>query len=254
MVPNPTSLRQHHLRVHPVLCAFALFAALGSLARVVEEPYPAQITPPADLPDLPATLVVDDSVLTAAPDANFIMNSPNVHELRLKHGHLHRRQKDDDEGEDRETTKIVKNQEVSRTESEDHEGTKTKDGHGDKTHTADDEKETRSASDDNSGTKETRTVAPTQTLTEDPDELATRSLSIAPSSTATQSADPDAPLPVPFDGTATSEFKTDGGDNSCPDFISSLLNSDKFSNCYPISMLILVGFATKRHRIRMHVC
>ena len=257
MDPNPNSMRQRRPRVHPAFCVLAVFAALGSPARALEEPYPAQITPPADLVDLPSTLIVDDGVLTAPPDANFIINSNNGHELRLRHRHLHKRQKEEKEEEDEEDTDkdkvIVKNKdsdEISRAKEEEgdeetatDEATKAKDGDGHKTRTTGDEKETSTAtSDDKDDEKESKTAAPTKTLTEDPDSLTTHSLSAAPSSTVpTETADPDAPLPVPFDGTSSSEFKMEDGDDSCPDFIRSLLKSDSFNDCDPISMLILVS-------------
>ena len=232
MTLSPSKMRQRRSRVHPALCALAVFAALGSPAVAFEEPYPAQITPPAGIADLPSTLVVDDGPFTAPPDANLALNSHNSHELRLRHRHLHRRQKDEEDEEDDKDTdedrKIVKNKdidEITRTQGEEK-----------------DEKSTKTAaSNDDDDEKETKTAGPTQTLTEDPDSLSTRSLSVAPSSTRpTETADPDAPLPVPFDGTFASEFKTEGGDDSCPNFISSLLNSDALNDCYPISMLILV--------------
>lgn len=222
MASRTTSLTHQSPRAHLAFSVFALFAALGSTARSLQEPYPAQITPLAELPDLPSSLVVDESAPVSAP-AEVDVNMDSVHELRMRHQHLHRRQNDDDDDSGDKKS-----------------GTKEE---ADKTKTADGERETGSSANDKDGDKEKSSIAPTKTLSEDLDDIATRSLSVAPSSSPTESEEPDedTPLPQPFDGTPTSDFVSTGGDESCPNYISALLNSETFKDCYPLSMMIFVG-------------
>lgn len=222
MASRCTSLRHQTPKAHLAFGVFALFVALGSTARSLQEPYPAQITPLAELPDLPSSLVVDQSVpVTEVADIK-MESGP---ELRLRHRHLHKRQNDDEKD--------------SGDKDDEESSTKEK---ADKTKTADDEKETKSSDDDDEDDKDKSSVAPTKTISEDLDDIATRSLSVAPSSspTETEEVDKNAPLPIPFDGTATSEFVSTDGDDSCPNYISALLNSETFKDCYPLSMMIFV--------------
>jgi len=172
---------------------------------------------------MPSSLVVDQSPPPTAAAQVDMMIQPG-HELRLRNRHLHRRQKDD----------------------EDDEGSSTRGGAADKTKTADDEKETKSSDeegDEDDDTKSSKTVAPTKTLSEDPDDIATRSLSVAPSASPTESEEPDedTPLPEPFDGTPSTDFVSVGGDESCPNYVSALLNSETFKDCYPLSMMLFTS-------------
>lgn len=223
MASRSTALRHQTPRVHLAFSVFALFAALGSTARALQEPYPAQITELAELPDVPSSLGVDERAPVTAPAEVDIMMESGP-ELRMRHQHLHRRQNDNDEDSG------DKDEEKSSTKEE-----------ADKTKTAEDEKETKS-SDDEKDDKD-KSAAPTKTLSEDPDDIATRSLSVAPSAspTETEEVDEDTPLPQPFDGTPSSEFVSTGGDDSCPNYISALLNSETFKDCYPLSMMIFVS-------------
>ncbi|KOS17163.1 hypothetical protein ESCO_005995 [Escovopsis weberi] len=56
-------------------------------------------------------------------------------------------------------------------------------------------------------------------------------------------------LPTPFDNTPSSAFRADGADNTCPNFITSLLANPTFKSCYPLSMMLQTSssfFAAER--------
>ncbi|KAK5990195.1 hypothetical protein PT974_08461 [Cladobotryum mycophilum] len=55
---------------------------------------------------------------------------------------------------------------------------------------------------------------------------------------AAQSETTLSPLPSPFDNTPASAFKSPGSDDSCPNFMSSLLSNPTFKSCYPLSMML----------------
>jgi len=153
----------------------------------------------------------------------------DAQELRVRHQskHMHRREDKEDAKED---------EDADEDANEDGETTS-----GKEKKTSEDAKsdeKTKSADDDeDEDDKETKSVAPTKIVSADPDDIATRPLSVATSASPT-SIDPDSPLPTPFDGTLASEFRTDDGDNSCPDYISRLLSSPTFNDCFPLSMLV----------------
>ena len=156
----------------------------------------------------------------------------DAQELRVRHQskHMHRREDKEDAKED---------EDADEDANEDGETTsgKEKKTSGD----AKSDEKTKSADDDeDEDDKETKSVAPTKIVSADPDDIATRPLSVATSASPT-SIDPDSPLPTPFDGTLASEFRTDDGDNSCPDYISRLLSSPTFNDCFPLSMLVTVS-------------
>ncbi|KAK3180092.1 hypothetical protein K4F52_008492 [Lecanicillium sp. MT-2017a] len=62
-------------------------------------------------------------------------------------------------------------------------------------------------------------------------------------STSLTSDASSSPLPQPFDNTPASVFKSPGEDESCPNFITSLLADSTFKNCYPLSMLLFTSRA-----------
>ncbi|KAG9253281.1 uncharacterized protein F5Z01DRAFT_160907 [Emericellopsis atlantica] len=199
---------------HLVLGAFAVVAALASPVRATDGLLlPAHITaPPAQLSDVHAAIVTEAATMDAQ-------------ELRVRHEykHMHRRadkedaKEDEDTDEDKETNSGKEKKTSDDTKSDE------------ETKTADD--------DEDESDKETKSVAPTKIVSADPDDIATRPLSVASSASPT-SIDPDSPLPTPFDGTAASEFRTADGDDSCPDYISRLLSSPTFNDCFPLSMLV----------------
>jgi hypothetical protein len=186
--------------------ALALFATLSAPVQAIENQQPAQITEAAVLPDMPSTLVVDESFNTVTD--GHIMKS-HAEELRLRHRYIHRqkRQKDaDEDSDDAKTDKGSKSATQGEDEDED-----------------DDDKTTRR-----------RISEPTKTG----DETDKTASSTASASSTDEAETSSVPLPVPFDGTPSSEFNTLEGDNSCPSFMSSLLNSETFNDCYPLSMMV----------------
>lgn len=236
MASNPTNLRHHRPRAHLAVCALGLLAALGSPVCALEDPYPAQITPPASMVVLPSTLVVDDSAPITA-HADYIMKSHGNNELRLKHRHrhmhMHRRQKEDNDNDTKSDDDGKKGSKTATADEDDEDDEKTATEDEKKTTATGDEKKAKTASDDD--------AAPTKTISEDLDDISSFTLSVAPTTTSTESPASDSPLPEPFDGTVSSEFKNSDGDDSCPNFITALLNSPTFQDCYPLSMMMQVS-------------
>ena len=206
--------------MHAIVVALALSMPARAMANELDnhQPYPAQITKPAELDDIPGRLLVDDHVgITSV--VNWALPWNGDKELRMRH-----KRKDDEETSEDETT-------------DDDRSTKTKDGvSGTKTKDEDAETNTSSSGDDEEDEDDQR---PTKTISENLDDLSTLTVSLAPSSTPTE--DSDAPLPSAFDGAVTSDFKSADGDESCPDFINSLLSSPTFKECYPLSMMLQVS-------------
>lgn len=212
-------------RAYLSLGLLALVALLVSPTVALDlqnEPYPAQITPPPRL-DLPATLVVDERPppRTAALWIGSL-SSNRQQELRL------RAKRQDDEDEDK-SSQTEEEESRTTTESED------------RTSSAAEEEETGNGDgDEGEGNEDEETdPPPTKTLSEDLDSFTTFTVSFAPSSTTSNPE--DTPLPSAFDNTPKSEFRGQGEDDSCPNFMDSLLKSQTYLDCYPLSMMIQVG-------------
>lgn len=205
----------------------ALIVALTSPVLALDDadaPHQAQITAPATLPDK-----WDDRIALAESAVEGIMSSAGLGELRL------RPKRQNDDKEDKTVDK-----------SEDKTNVKDK---GEKKTTVDKEENTKTKNTDQTKTKdgdyeEEDDVSPTKVISEDLDSITTFTVSLDPSSVATSTAVEESPLPVAFDGTLGSEFKSEGSDDSCPTFMSALLNSQTFKDCYPLSMMIQVRIPT----------
>lgn len=133
-------------------------------------------------------------------------------------------------------------------QDEEDEGESSRTTTGRATSTADDERETETANEDEdedggSDNEEEEgdddNDRPTQVLSDDLDSLTTFTVSLAPSPTVTEDPE-DSPLPSAFDTTLSSEFQGQGEDDSCPSFMTSLLNSQAYLDCYPLSMMFWV--------------
>jgi hypothetical protein len=205
-------------------CLLAAVAVLGSPVRAWDEPYPAEITPPASVVILPTTLVIDDS-FPMTKGAKWPKFWHDEQELRLR---KERQADDENEEESTEVSTNTKSQSPTRTAQGNEEGTAT--AHGN------DEGE-----DEDEDAPQT-TPTPTEDEGEDEDEdngTTTLTVSLTPSTT-----DPipsNSPLPSPFDDTLVSEFNVAGGDDSCPNFMNVLLNDATFKDCYPLSMMFRVS-------------
>jgi len=196
------------------------------MALNLRDDYPAQITPPPSL-DLPATLVLDDKApyTTAAPWVGSLA-SKQVQELRLRARRKDGSNEDEDEDAD----------ETSQTEDEDEESSTTADDEDRTSSAAEDEETSDGDGDEGEDEDEDRDPPPTKTLSDDLDSLTTFTVSLTPSSTTSNPE--DTPLPSAFDNTPKSEFRGQGEDDSCPDFMESLLSSQTYLDCYPLSMMI----------------
>ncbi|KAF4124232.1 hypothetical protein GMORB2_5948 [Geosmithia morbida] len=83
---------------------------------------------------------------------------------------------------------------------------------------------------------------------------ATSTATATATATTSRSGSTQSPLPVPFDMTPTSAFRLSDGDDTCPDFVSSLLRNETFANCYPLSMMVFSSqsfFNAKREMTSM---
>lgn len=207
---RPVEARLCRKRISFVLGLLAVTAGLASpVLALDDQPYPAQITPPPSHLDLPTTLVVDEQV----PPTNVAQWRASLYvnrneELRLRA----KRQDDEDEEESTTTTRST-----------------------DRTTTTTDETETGTGD----GDEEEDGPRSTQTISEDLDSLTTFTVSLAPSPTASGSPE-DSPLPIAFDDTPKSEFQGQGEDDSCPNFMQNLLNSQTYLDCYPLSTMVEV--------------
>lgn len=84
---------------------------------------------------------------------------------------------------------------------------------------------------------------------EEPTKTKSSSKSKSVSSTKTDSTEKpkstedatSSPLPSAFDNTPASAFKIEGGDDTCPRFMTELLSSDTFKKCYPLSLMLQVN-------------
>lgn len=128
-----------------------------------------------------------------------------------KEPELRRRQNDEDEDEDEDESS------TSTSEEDDERTTSRENG----------QRSTRSEDDGES--EPTRSRSPTSVVTIS-----------APETTPTISPTPS-PLPQPFDDSIPSDFRLEGEDNSCPNFMTNLLADPTFQECYPLSMMLTVS-------------
>lgn len=209
------------LRVHLLSGLFILVAGLAAPSVALENNgvHPAGITPspsPSQL-DLPSTLVVEQQPPPTG-EAHWAPHRHRQQELRR----LRVKRQTDDEDEE-ESTQSTTRRATSTTDEERETGTATEDEEGD-------------SSTSSRGNNSERS---TQTVSDDLDSLTTFTVSLAPSPTVTDNPE-DSPLPSAFDRTPRSEFQGQGQDDSCPNFMSSLLDSQTYLDCYPLSMMFWV--------------
>lgn len=124
---------------------------------------------------------------------------------------------------------LEEGQELRRRQKDDEDDKKTSSDSDDTKTKGDDDKATKTKSD--KSTKATKTVS----------ESASGPLTTV-SETATSTAPAEnSPLPSAFDMTPSSDFKSEGEDDSCPSFVSNLLASSTYKDCYPLSMMMQVS-------------
>lgn len=206
------------LRVHLLSGLLVLVAGFAAPALALEDNglYPASITPSPSQLELPSTLVVDEQ----PPPTSVAHWAPHRHrQQELRRLRVKRQTDDEDEEESTQST-------TRRATGTTDEGRET-------------ETATEDEDEDSSTSSRSNSERSTQTVSDDLDSLTTFTVSLAPSPTVTDNPE-DSPLPSAFDRTPRTEFQGQGQDDSCPSFMGSLLDSQTYLDCYPLSMMFWV--------------
>jgi hypothetical protein len=200
--PVETMARPSLSRAHSAVFLLAVTACLApAVSALPQEAMPPQVTPPSVLQDA----AVQPEVDLAMPISSYLGSTtfePQQHDLFRRQSRDEDEEEDADEDEDTTSSRSTSTRTSSTQNNED----------------------STTAAGESSGTTQTQPSS-TQTST-------TSSASASPTAIS-----PD--LPQPFDSYRPSDFRSSGGDDSCPNFISNLLADSQFRACYPISMLLM---------------
>lgn len=101
-------------------------------------------------------------------------------------------------------------------------------------------REPRPEKEDSGGTESSKEPSSTS-LGKHTGKSATKTAESSKSEKPAESTSTPSPLPSPFDGIPFSDFKTNGEDDSCPNFMRDLLSDPTFKKCYPVSMMLQVS-------------
>lgn len=203
---DPAALRRRSWQTRPYLRLLAMVALLGSPAwAAAVDPYSMQIKPTALATASPSVPVVEAPIPTARQS---IYAQVPDQGWDLKH-----------RAENEDETSSSSGRESSSSSSS-------------SARTSSDAKKTTSASASDKSSSSTKTAT-----TDKDDSMTTFTVSIRTSTTAASNS----PLPSAFDDSIPTDFKLSNEDNSCPTFMSDLLNHQTFKDCLPISMMMEVS-------------